>query len=76
MRFTRLAAVLLSAVTLTACIDDVVVAPGAGAAATAQTPAAQALHKLFADSDEAALKLNPIGALFRGDDRYAGEFGD
>ena len=40
------------------------------------SPAANELHRLFADSDEAALKLNPIGALFRGDDRYAGEFGD
>ncbi len=31
---------------------------------------------LFADSDEASLKLSPIGALFRGDQRYADQFGD
>ena len=41
----------------------------------AATPAEQ-LHKLFIDSDEAALKRNPIGALFRGDLRYADRLGD
>jgi len=45
-------------------------------AAPAQADAAQELRKLFADTDEASLKLNPIGALFRGDRRYDGEFGD
>lgn len=45
-------------------------------AAPAQDNAAEELRQLFADSDEAALKLNPIGALFRGDRRYDGEFGD
>ncbi len=34
------------------------------------------LAKLFADSDEGDLKLNPINALFRGDLRYADQFGD
>ena len=41
----------------------------------AATPAEQ-LHKLFIDSDEAALKRNPVGALFRGDLRYADRLGD
>jgi uncharacterized protein (DUF885 family) len=34
------------------------------------------LQQLFKDSDEADLKLNPISALFRGDERYADQFGD
>lgn len=35
-----------------------------------------ALKQLFADSDEANLKINPLSALFRGDMRYADQFGD
>lgn len=60
---------------LGACVDDVVVSASQEAAESPQAGSA-ALQKLFADSDEASLKLNPIGALFRGDQRYAGEFGD
>lgn len=41
----------------------------------AATPA-ERLHKLFVDSDEAALKRSPISALFRGDMRYADQLGD
>lgn len=37
---------------------------------------AAALRQLFIDSDEAQLKLSPISALFRGDMRYADQFGD
>jgi uncharacterized protein (DUF885 family) len=47
-------------------------------AAAVQTDANAQLKALFHESDEAQLKLNPIGALFRGDMRYAdrlGEFG-
>jgi uncharacterized protein (DUF885 family) len=46
--------------------------------AAVQADANAELKKLFHDSDEAQLKLNPISALFRGDMRYAdrlGEFG-
>jgi uncharacterized protein (DUF885 family) len=43
---------------------------------TQQAPQLSPLHQLFADSDEASLKLSPISALFRGDERYMGEFGD
>lgn len=43
---------------------------------TQQAPKLSPLHQLFADSDEASLKLSPISALFRGDERYMGEFGD
>ena len=46
-------------------------APGS----TAPTPSAS-LSKLFHDSDEANLKRNPLNALFRGDMRYADQFGD
>lgn len=41
----------------------------------ADTPAHQ-LRVLLAASDEASLKRNPLQALFRGDLRYAGQFGD
>ncbi len=34
------------------------------------------LFALFANADERSLKLNPIGALFRGDMRYADRLGD
>ncbi len=47
-------------------------APGI-ATAPARSPA---LAKIFADSDEAQLKRNPISGLFRGDLRYADQFGD
>jgi uncharacterized protein (DUF885 family) len=47
------------------------VAAPATASATATT-----LRTLFNDSDEASLKRNPLQALFRGDMRYADQFGD
>jgi uncharacterized protein (DUF885 family) len=54
-------------------------APIAGqpaASATMQQSAHERLFKLFRESDEAALKRNPINALFRGDMRYADRLGD
>ena len=68
----KLSAVLLAATALASCMDTV---------DTTATPAVESrtlspLHQLFADSDEASLKLNPISALFRGDKRYSAEFGD
>jgi uncharacterized protein (DUF885 family) len=42
----------------------------------AQATAKQRLDALFKQSDEDNLRRNPINALFRGDMRYAGEFGD
>ncbi len=50
-------------------------APVQAQAAKAPSPA-ERLKKLFADSDEASLKRNPINALFRGDMRYADSMGD
>lgn len=49
--------------------------PAAFAQGAADGPA-KALRQLFNDSDEASLKLNPLSALFRGDMRYADQFGD
>ncbi len=42
----------------------------------AKPTASQTLTALFAASDEGDLKLSPISALFRGDLRYADQFGD
>jgi uncharacterized protein (DUF885 family) len=49
------------------------------AAAPAERAAGQAdarLLKLFADSDEASLRRNPINAIYRGDTRFADRLGD
>jgi uncharacterized protein (DUF885 family) len=49
-------------------------------AATAAAPSTEALRdrlfRLFAQSDEANLKRNPLFGIFRGDLRYADQFGD
>jgi uncharacterized protein (DUF885 family) len=50
-------------------------------AAAAKTSAAklspsEQLRKVFADSDEASLKRNPVNAIFRGDMRYADRLGN
>lgn len=66
-RFLILAA--FASLVLSSCVANPATPAGA-------TPPAQALRQLFDDSDEASLKLSPIGALFRGDQRYAAEFGD
>jgi len=52
--------------------------PALGQPAAVQADANAELKKLFHESDEEQLKLNPVSALFRGDMRYAdrlGEFG-
>jgi uncharacterized protein (DUF885 family) len=48
-----------------------VAAPAAGAES-----AHDRLFRLFKESDEASLKRNPLNAMFRGDMRYADQFGD
>ncbi|MEK6637857.1 MAG: DUF885 domain-containing protein [Pseudomonadota bacterium] len=51
--------------------------PAIAATETAnKADAAAVLKKLFADSDEDALRRNPVNALFRGDMRYADKLGD
>ncbi|MES2903471.1 MAG: DUF885 domain-containing protein [Pseudomonadota bacterium] len=71
---------LLSAAFLGACATTAP-APVASPIVEAAPPALVAgahdtLFKLFKDSDEAQLKRNPLFALFRGDMRYADQFGD
>ena len=46
------------------------------AAVAAEAGEHDKLFALFADADERELKLNPVGALFRGDMRYADRLGD
>jgi uncharacterized protein (DUF885 family) len=48
----------------------------AQATAPAGQTEGQKLREIFTDSDEGSLKRNPINALFRGDPRYAEQFGD
>ena len=71
---TLMAGVALAAISLplpaAAQVKD---APGAVIAV--DTPSAN-LQRLFLNSDEANLKRNPLYALFRGDMRYADQFGD
>lgn len=57
-------------------ITLVCVALAASAAARSPDSTSMQLQNLFHASDEANLKRNPLQALYRGDLRYAGEFGD
>ncbi len=76
---TRSARLILMLSLAPLALSPLAVAPLA-MAAPAQSALAQSkgeqLKKLFADSDEANLKRNPINALFRGDLRYADRLGD
>jgi len=78
-------ALLISTAFLSACATTTAapIAPAAPVDAptleTAEVPAASAhdqLFQLFKDSDEASLKLNPIGGIFRGDARFGDSLGD
>jgi len=70
------AAIALSACT-TAASPTQVAAPAEVAPPPANTETAHdRLFRLFKESDEANLKRNPLNALFRGDMRYADQFGD
>ncbi len=64
-----------SALALSMLMPAVATAAEPATATTAQTARDQ-LFALFTASDEASLKRNPIQAIFRGDPRYADEFGD
>lgn len=68
-----LALALCFALPLTAVPAITIAAPAK--TAKAMTPS-ERLKKLFADSDEASLKRNPLNALFRGDLRYADRLGE
>jgi uncharacterized protein (DUF885 family) len=68
-------ALFLAATALAAAPAFAAPAPAAKSAAPAASEG-QKLANLFRESDEATLRRNPIQALFRGDMRYAPEFGD
>ncbi|AYJ85564.1 DUF885 domain-containing protein [Sphingomonas paeninsulae] len=71
----RLRILILS--TVSAALLTPVIASAQTAASTASVSAESAkLRKIFADSDEAQLKRNPLFALYRGDTRFGGQFGD
>jgi uncharacterized protein (DUF885 family) len=68
---------LLAASALLALAVPAVAQGAAPAAATAAAPTpAQTLRALFVQSDEDSLRRNPISGIFRGDLRYADQFGD
>ncbi len=66
------AALLLAGIAPLALVSQ---SPAAAPSAKAPAPA-QKLRKIFADSDEANMRRNPLNALFRGDLRYADHLGD
>jgi uncharacterized protein (DUF885 family) len=72
-----------AALTLAACATAETAAPATAGTSPVQTDEAstavspsEALRDLFAASDEASLKRNPVQALYRGDLRYADRFGE
>jgi uncharacterized protein (DUF885 family) len=70
-----------AAVALSACATTPApVVPPVPVAAVASSAPAESPHdrlfRLFKESDEAQLKRNPLFAIFRGDMRYADQFGD
>ena len=74
---TRLTLLLAAAslAGLSACAGSPAEPETASATAAPQSEA-EKLRRLFHQSDEAGLKRNPIGAIFRGDLRYADRLGD
>jgi uncharacterized protein (DUF885 family) len=69
-------ALLATALTLPVLAEQNDDASAAAAAPSAQQAEHDKLFKLFAESDERSLDLNPIGRLFRGDTKNAGRLGD
>ena len=68
-------AILLSTAMFSVAPVAAQTAQPAPATTTAETPHDR-LFRLFKESDEAQLKRNPIFGIFRGDLRYADQFGD
>ena len=70
--------VLVAASALAGCAATTATVPVPVATPVA-TPAASEhdrLFKLFSDDDEATIRLSPISGIYRGDLRYADQFGD
>ncbi|QPC99203.1 DUF885 domain-containing protein [Qipengyuania soli] len=80
MKLARIALLSTAALSLGACATTGTMSEPQEVAVVTQADEQQAAHDalfaLFADADERNLKLNPIGALFRGDMRYADRLGD
>ena len=71
-----LAAVALAGLTACATTRSEPQAVAAAEPVAAAPSEAERLKRLFHESDEANLRRNPIGAIFRGDLRYADRLGD
>ncbi|HET9637613.1 MAG TPA: DUF885 domain-containing protein [Allosphingosinicella sp.] len=67
---------LLAAASLAALATAAVAPAQPKPAPAAAASEAERLKRLFHESDEAGLRRNPIGAIFRGDLRYADRLGD
>ena len=67
---------LLLSVPLAGCTATNMETQSASSAAPAKQTESEKLHALFASSDEAYLKRDPLSAIGRGDLRYADQFGD
>jgi Zn-finger nucleic acid-binding protein len=61
---------------LMAAAQAPVAAPGSAVPAGDTAAEGAKLRQIFADSDEARLRRNPVEAIFRGDLRYADRLGD
>ena len=70
--------VLLAASALVGCATTTAIAPGpvVGPAGVPAASEHDRLFQLFKDDDEATIRLNPISGIYRGDLRYADQFGD
>ncbi len=68
--------ILLAAASLIVIAAPAAFAETTATAAQASATEGQKLKSIFAADDEAQLKRNPLGALFRGDMRYADRLGD
>ena len=69
-------ALMLAAASLAALAAGAAAPAQPAAASAAATSEAERLRRLFHESDEANLRRNPVGAIFRGDLRYADRLGD
>ena len=81
VRMSAAVSTLAIALSLVACAPKAppvaaISPPPVAAPEPPKATASQLLAKLFADTDEASLKRNPIQGVFRGDLRYADQFGD
>jgi uncharacterized protein (DUF885 family) len=68
--------ILLAATVLSTAIPFATASIAATPTQQPASPADAALLKLFADSDDASLRRNPINAVYRGDMRHADQLGD